>query len=81
MIWEIEKIKPGVGVFEDPWITGFQIAFTPEIAQRDKITNLINEITISAKDQWTGMVLFSADQAIDTTLPDDPSVRGQGTIR
>ena len=78
--WQIKNIKPGVGVFEEPLIAAFQIAFTPEMAQKNKIATLINEITLSAKDEWTEIILFSADGLVDTNLPDDSSVRS-GQIR
>jgi len=81
VIWEIENINPGVGVLEDPWIAAFQIAFVPDLTQKGKIATLINEVIFSAKDQWTEMTVSSSDKPIDTTLPDDPTVRKGGEVR
>jgi hypothetical protein len=82
VIWEIENVNPGVGVLEDPWIAAFQIAFVPDLIQRGEIATLINEVIFSAKDQWTEeMIVSSTDEPIDTTLPDDPTVRKMGEIR
>jgi len=81
VIWEIKNVNPGVGALEDPWMAAFQIAFVPDLAQRGKIATLINEVTFSAKDQWTGMIVSSNDEPIDTTLPDDPTVKKVGEIR
>lgn len=78
VIWEIEKVDPGIGVLKDPLIAAFQIVFTPEISQRGKIATLINEVRVSAKDQWTDRLLAASDEAIDTTLPDDPTVYKRG---
>lgn len=80
VIWEIENINPGTGVFDDPLIAAFQVAFTPGLSQKGNVAILINEATISAQDQWTNIMLFSADSSIDTTLPDDGKVK-QGIIR
>lgn len=81
VVWKIDKVRPGVGVFEEPLVAAFQIAFTPEITQRGKIATLINEIRVSVKDRWTGFPLYVSDKGIDTTLPHDPTVKGEGKIR
>lgn len=78
--WEIGKIKPAIGVLEDPLTAALQISFTPGAAQKGKIATLINEVRISAKDQWTGFSLSTNGEAIDTTLPHDPTVKS-GIIR
>lgn len=81
VVWEIENVNPGIGALEDPWIAAFQIAFTPGIAQKGKIATLINEVNVSAKDQWTELFLSASDKALDTTLPHDSTVRGVGEVR
>jgi peptidoglycan hydrolase-like protein with peptidoglycan-binding domain len=78
--WEVGKVKPGTGALEDPLTAAFQISFTPEMAQKGEIATLINEIKILAKDQWTGLLLSTNGEAIDTTLPHDPTVK-DGKIR
>jgi peptidoglycan hydrolase-like protein with peptidoglycan-binding domain len=78
--WEVGKVKPGIGTLEDPLTAAFQIAFTPEMAQKGKVAPLINEVRISAKDQWTELSLSTNGEAVDTTLPHDPTVKN-GTIR
>lgn len=78
--WKIGKVKPGIGALENPLTVAFQITFTPGMAQKGKIATLINEVRVSAKDQWTDLLLFSNGQAIDTTLPHDSTVK-TGEIR
>ncbi len=78
--WEIGKVKPGTGVLEDPLIAAFQITFTPAMIQRGKVATLINEARISAKDEWTDLLLFSNSPPVDTSLPHDSRVR-DGEIR
>ena len=80
VIWEVGKVKPAIGVLEDPLTVAFQISFTPETAQKGKTATLINEVRISARDQWTGFSLSTNGEAIDTTLPHDPTVKS-GIIR
>lgn len=78
--WEVGKVKPGIGALEDPLTAAFQISFTPEMSQKGKVATLINEVRISAKDQWTELSLSTNGEAIDTTLPHDPTVKS-GIIR
>lgn len=81
VIWEIEKANPGIGILEDSWLAAFQIAFVPNLTQRGKMATLINEVRLSAKDQWTGTIISASDGPIDTTLPDDLLVEKRGEIR
>ena len=41
---------------------------------------VINEARVIGEDQWTEAILVSIDSAIDTTLPDDPTVFEQQGI-
>jgi hypothetical protein len=45
-----------------------------------KVAELISEVTMSGTDQWTEGLVFARDDAIDTSLPDDPTVK-DGEIR
>jgi len=78
--WTIERIEPGVGVLSDTLTAVFQISFTPVLAQKGKMVELVGEVTFSGKDQWTGEMISTKDEPIDTSLPDDPTVK-QGEIR
>ncbi len=81
VIWEIKRIEPGVGISSEPWLAAFQISFTPTLAQKEKVAELVGEITFSGKDQWTGEIFSAKDEPIDTTLPDDLTAKGEGKIR
>ncbi len=81
VIWKIANVNPGAGVLENPCVAAFQIAFVPELSQKGKIATLINEVRVSAKDQWTEMILSADDEAIDTNLPDDTTIIGSGEVR
>ena len=75
IIWELETIEPGKGIFSDPLIAAFQISFTPTLKQKGGTAILINKVLASGNDQWTGEIISAEDEPIDTMLPDDPTVR------
>jgi len=80
LVWEIERLDPGLGALSDPLLASFQITLTPTLTQKGKVAELISEVTMSGRDQWTGQLLFARDDSIDTTLPDDLTVK-EGEIR
>jgi uncharacterized repeat protein (TIGR01451 family) len=80
IVWKIDRIEPGVGVFSDPLMVVFQITFTPTLDQKGKVVNLINEVVLQGEDQWTGEVIFDSDEPIDSSLPDDSTIKS-GEIR
>ncbi len=79
--WEIGKVDAGKGILDEHLVAAFQIAFTPELAQRGKVGTLVNEVTIFGTDQWTGSPLVGKDEPITTVLPDDHHFFGEGKIR
>jgi len=79
VVWQIGNVGPGIGVFEEELVAAFQIAFTPQMADKGKVMTLISEATISAKDEWTGATLFSAESSIDTALGSTRT--GAGEVR
>ena len=80
IIWEIEKIEPGSGILSDPLTAAFQISFTPALSQKGKAAQLISGVSALGQDQWTGETISAEDESIDTSLPDDPSVK-EGKIQ
>jgi len=76
VIWEIGDMPAGTGVFEElpaPSLA-FQVAFTPTIIHRGKAAELVGEARITGEDLFVDQIVSSVDEAIDTSLPDDPSV-------
>ena len=84
IIWEIGDLPAGTGVFEElpaPFLA-FQIAFTPTIIHRGKAAELVGEARITGEDLFVDQLVSSVDEAIDTTLPDDPTVSdNDGVVR
>ena len=80
IVWKLEKIDPGTGIFSEPLITAFQINFIPTLAQKGELAELISKVMLSGKDQWTGESVFTEDEPIDTSLPDDSTIE-KGEVR
>lgn len=79
IVWEIGDIPSGTGFFAElpgPSVA-FQIAFTPTSDHGGKVAELVGEARITGEDVFTDQVVSSADDPIDTTLPDDDSVTEQ----
>ncbi|MBZ9572335.1 hypothetical protein KJA15_03325 [Patescibacteria group bacterium] len=74
MVWEVGDLEAGQGVSGPGPNVAFQVAFTPISDQKGQIVTLINEAKISGEDQWTESTLETRAGAVDTTLPDDPTV-------
>ncbi len=74
IVWQIGAMEVGQGIFNPAPHVAFQIAFTPDDFQKGRIADLIGRVEIIGEDTWTGQVLRESDQAIDTTLPDDPTI-------
>ena len=74
IVWNIGNLKVGQGVLNPAPNISFQIEFIPEEIQRGSIPNLISEAKITAEDSWTGVTLEATSAAINTTLPDDPTI-------
>jgi hypothetical protein len=60
----------------------FQVAFTPNETQRGSVPDIISEAEIMGEDIWTEQILSVKSPAINTSLPDDPSMgEGQGIVQ
>lgn len=60
----------------------FQIAFTPSSFQRGKSPDLISSAQLSGEDSWTEATITAGAPAVDTTLPDDPTItEEQGIVQ
>ena len=74
IVWKVGEMEVGRGIINPAPNVSFQITFTPDEFQIGKTPDLIGPIEVTGKDLWTGQVLRDVDEAIDTTLPDDPLV-------
>lgn len=84
IVWDVGDLLTGeasLNATSTPNIA-FQVAFTPDEAQRGSIPDIISEAEIIGEDIWTEQLLSIKSPAINTTLPDDQSVsEEQGIVQ
>ncbi|XOB41186.1 MAG: hypothetical protein ACKKMW_00335 [Candidatus Nealsonbacteria bacterium] len=74
IVWLAGDLERGIGVTQQPLTIAFQVTFTPAAYQRGLIPNIINKAQITAEDSWTQAIIEGSTSALNTTLPDDPTV-------
>jgi len=77
IVWDLGDISAGSGVSNIAPTVAFQVAFTPTFSQKGQTPNIIGEAKITADDTWTESLIEKTSPAVNTTLPNDPSM-GQG---
>ena len=83
LVWEVGDVAAGTGTFSElqPPSVAFQIALTPSSAQRGSVAELVGQARITGEDLFVDQVVSSADDPIDTRLPDDSSIpAGSGIV-
>ena len=81
VVWHLDLLAPNRGVIDAPPEVVFQIEAVPPSSFAGSALPLIQVSTLSALDTFTNSPLSAADEAITTALPDDQTVRGEGTVR
>jgi hypothetical protein len=82
ILWDLGDLAAGSGVSGLVPTVGFQVALTPDGSQRGKTPDIIGEAKITADDTWTESTIEKIAPAVNTTLPDDPSMReGMGVVQ
>jgi hypothetical protein len=74
IIWDIGDIEAGKGVLNPAAYVAFQIAFFPTTSQIGKTPEIISQAKIIGEDSWTQTTLEATSPAINTNLPDDPTI-------
>lgn len=70
IVWDIGDLTAG----EEGEKIDFQVKLTPVLAQKGKVAGLIPQAKIIAEDTWTELIIEKKDSAVDTSLPDDPTI-------
>jgi uncharacterized repeat protein (TIGR01451 family) len=81
IVWEVGDLKVGQGVLNIPPNVAFQVSFSPTISQIGQSPEIVTQSKISGEDSWTGDTIEQTAFGVNTNLPDDPSINGQGTVR
>ena len=74
--WDISHINATRGVLSEPVEAIFQIETRPSINMINREAPLMQETTIEAKDDFTGVTLTDKTRRVSSRLPDDPTVTG-----
>jgi len=80
IVWDVGELQRGSGISEPEKSVAFQISLKPIEDQKGEPAFLINEARVEGEDQWTKRTIGASVSAVDTTLPDDPTVSEQNGI-
>lgn len=81
IIWSVGDLAAGTGVTGPLPSLSFQVSLIPSPFQRGRTAGLIDQVSISGEDQFTGTIITAKSPAVDTNLPDDPSNSGKGIVQ
>ncbi|MCK5592261.1 MAG: hypothetical protein KAI72_09935 [Candidatus Pacebacteria bacterium] len=72
IIWNATNIEAGAGITEEPKEVAFQIGFIPSLTQEGKVPFLLNETTLTAVDDFTGLIVNDSEEKRSIMLLSDP---------
>lgn len=75
IVWEVNRISATKGIIGNPTEAIFQITATPPADLIGQFMPLIELITVSATDEFTGISLNNSAAALTTELSSDPTVK------
>ncbi len=78
IVWNIGDLNPGI--LEGGPNIFFQVKLIPTEEERGKEAEIIKEVVVTGEDEWTGQEITSRDEAVNTTLPDDPTIEDEDGI-
>lgn len=79
--WEVPEISATKGVLNPPLQAIFQVRVRPDASLVGKLQPLLDETTLTATDDFTGVTLQANDFGLNTLLSDDATVgAGQGIV-
>jgi len=80
MIWRVDKLQANQGLLGQPIEAIFQIEAIPTAGDVGKYMTLIRDTFVSGTDSWIEKDLLNNDISVNTALPDDPTIGGQGGV-
>jgi len=79
--WNIDKkIQATTGIISEPVEAVFQIRVTPNQNDIGRTIEFLDKSLLTAIDDFTGITISVSDEALDSTLPDDPTVKGNSGV-
>ncbi len=80
VLWQAGDLPAGTGILSPVRQVAFQVAITPNSADAGSSMELIGQSKATAYDKFVGIDLTDTARLIDTSLPDDPNISGQGRV-
>ena len=75
VIWQADNLAAGTGILRPAAEAAFQIGITPSLAQVGSSLVLISEAIAEGEDEFAGLVLRDAENALTTRLFTDPQIK------
>lgn len=72
IVWELDNIKPGVGIVSQAREVAFRISMLPSLNQVGDSPVLVSEAVLVGDDDFTGTIVTSKSRGITTRLSTDP---------
>lgn len=70
--WNATNIEAGAGITKEPKEVAFQIGFIPSLTQKGMSPFLLNETTLTALDDFTGLIVSDTEDKRNIVLTNDP---------
>ena len=75
VIWQADSLPAGTGILRPAVEAAFQIGIIPSLAQVGTSPVLISEAIAEGEDEFAGLVLRDAKNALTTRLFTDPQIK------
>jgi len=75
IVWSVGEMEVGQGIINPAPNISFQVVLTPTPSQKGQTPEIISSAKITGEDEWTKQMLEAEAEPIDTTLPDDETVK------
>jgi len=72
--WQIGNLSAGVGILMPVKQVVFQVALTPSISQLGQLVDILSQIKISGKDNFTGAEVSAGVETIRSDMKSDPTM-------
>lgn len=74
IVWEIPMLDANTGIIAPAKEIVFQVSVIPEEYDIGKVIKIMNEVKVTAQDEFTGNIIETLDSSLTTGLPDDYSI-------
>lgn len=80
IVWRIDKVDAGAGVFDSPREVSFQISLLPAPNQANKTVELVDRASFEGKDSFTGVILRDLTGTLTTASAKEARSSGNSSL-